>query len=528
MLTFTASSLSTVMSQESNAGLRRTEGGLASVLENLTVAHQPRHSEHLRSDKATLGELQRYIGRLEGKIEHNRELLLQKDREISDLDHANKDVHDDLAQHKTRLRKVETEKQLLLQDISHLNEEIDAKNIAFKKLNEDLIKAQKTIKVQSDQISGAKDGPKAHGTPQRFGQPGGAFNQVYSQPPPAYNAPAHRFPHPQPAAATPRSTAATVTPRSTSILRRQLSSHPNFQAPPLFGGPSNQRRPSVTPASSYNPFPSQQGVLVRQNTDQGSGVNLIADFTPFFHLTEAWTHNYVSVPDQYRDQFLSDSLRNALSIATDPRTAMKLMASSKTRPLLIARVINQLIVDFVFRPMLLRGFSQFYDNRISSFRGQLMGNIPSNVRRGLLLACAETVVDMTQADGFENWMDSNITPKVREMWHVLQPLFAHGTPHDPAWNDLNRIWREATRIGILMLSKPCIYTLDFPPMGPNSYFNPSNMCNRDEGFTQNPQALSSMAVSVRLAITPIITETDFMKDAIEAKCLHQAMVLLSF
>ena len=110
-------------------------------------------------------------------------------------------------------------------------------------------------------------------------------------------------------------------------------------------------------------------------------------------------------------------------------------------------------------------------------------------------------------------MDSNITPKVREMWHVLRPLFAHGTPHDPAWNDLNRIWREATRIGILMLSKPCIYTLDFPPMGPNSYFNPSNMCNRDEGFTQNPQALSSIAVSVRLAITPIITETDFMKDA---------------
>lgn len=36
------------MSQESNAGLRRTEGGLASALSNLTVvSHQPRHSEHL-------------------------------------------------------------------------------------------------------------------------------------------------------------------------------------------------------------------------------------------------------------------------------------------------------------------------------------------------------------------------------------------------------------------------------------------------------------------------------------------------
>ena len=448
-------------------------------------------------------------------------LLLEKDGEISDLHQANADVHDDLAQHKTRLRKVETEKQLLLQDISHLNDEVDAKGMALKKLNDDLVKAQKTIKVQSDQISGAKEGPKPHSTPQRFVPPTGAFSQVYNQPPPVYNAPpGNRFPHAQPSV---------VTPHATPGLRRQTSNHPVFNAQPSFGiAPSNQSRPAATPAPSFNPFQSQQGVLVRTTTDQASGVNLIAEFTPFFHSTETWTHNYVSVPDQHKDQYISDSLRNALSLATDPRTAMKLMSTSKTRPLLVARVINQLIADFAFRPLLLRGFTPFYDNKISSFRGQLMGNIPSNVRRALLLACAETIIDMTQADGFEAWMDRNITPKVHDMWHLLQPLFAHGTPRDPAWNDLNRIWREATRIGILMLSKPCIYTLDFPPMGPNSYFNPSNMCSRDEEFTQNPQALSSMAVSVRLAITPIVTETDFMKDAIEAKCLHQAMVLLAF
>lgn len=456
---------------------------------------------------------------MEAKIEDNKEQLLQKDREIADLHHANKDVHEDLIQQKARLRVVETEKKILLQDIIHLNEEVDEKNAALKKLNEDLVKAQKTIKVQSDQISGGKEAPKPHGTPQRFGPSGSVYTQVYSQPPPAYKAAANRFPHTQ---------NPVVVPRSTPAPRRQPPNYSTFQSQPVFGRPGNQRRPSVTPVPAFNPFPSQQGVLIRQNVDQASGVNLIAEFTPFFHLTETWTHNYVSVPDQHRDQYISDTLRHCLTLATDPRTAMKLMSASKTRPMLVSRVINQFIVDFAFRPMLLRGFSPFYDNKISSFRGQLMGNIPSNVRRALLLACAETIVDMSQADGFENWVDRNVTPKVHEMWHLLQPLFAHGTPHDPAWNDLNRIWREATRIGILMLSKPCIYTLDFPPMGPNSYFNPSNMCSRDEDFTQNPQALSSMAISVRLAITPIVTETDFMKDAIEAKCLHQAMVLLAF
>lgn len=37
------------MSFESNAGSRRTEGGLASALNNLTLGHQPRQSEHLVS-----------------------------------------------------------------------------------------------------------------------------------------------------------------------------------------------------------------------------------------------------------------------------------------------------------------------------------------------------------------------------------------------------------------------------------------------------------------------------------------------
>ena len=452
-------------------------------------------------------------------------LLLAKDREISDLSQANRDVHDDLAQHKMRLRQVETEKQILLQDITHLNDEIDSKNTALKKLNDDMIKAQKTIKVQSDQISGAKEGPKQHGTPQRFGPPTSAFSQVYSQPPPAYNAPSSRF---NPAQST------AVIPHPTPGLRRQSSAHPTFHPQPTFAGTLttlNQGRPTLTPTPtpSYNHFQAQQGALVGPPTDQAlSGINLIAEFTPFFHSTETWTHNYVRVPDQHKDQFISEPLRACLSLAADPRTAIKLMSDIKTRPLLIARVINQTIADFAFRPMLLRGFTPYYDAKISSFRGQLLGAIPSSVRRGLLVACSETVTDMLQSDNFGAFLAANVEPRVHHMWQLLSPLFVPGTPRDPAWNDLNHIWQEAARIGTLMLSKPCIYTLDFPPMGPNSYFNPSNMCSRDEGFTRDATALSSMAVSVRLAITPFVTETDFMKETIEAKCLHQAMVLLSF
>ena len=49
MLMFTSPGLGIAMSQESNAGLRRSDGGFPGVLGNLPVAHQPRHSEHLVS-----------------------------------------------------------------------------------------------------------------------------------------------------------------------------------------------------------------------------------------------------------------------------------------------------------------------------------------------------------------------------------------------------------------------------------------------------------------------------------------------
>lgn len=47
-----------------------------------------------------------------------------------------------------------------------------SKNAAFKKLNEDLAKAQKTIRSQSDQTAGAKERRKANITPQRSGTEG--------------------------------------------------------------------------------------------------------------------------------------------------------------------------------------------------------------------------------------------------------------------------------------------------------------------------------------------------------------------
>lgn len=77
-----------------------------------------------------------------------------------------------------------------------------------------------------------------------------------------------------------------------------------------------------------------------------------------------------------------------------------------------------------------------------------------------------------------------------------------------------------------MTMKPSNFNLEYPAVGCNSLFNPAQMVNRDQDFRHDPQQLSQMGVEVRLAITPVITETDYLAAGLVPKVLHYAHVLL--
>jgi len=255
-------------------------------------------------------------------------------------------------------------------------------------------------------------------------------------------------------------------------------------------------------------------------------VDFSSEFTRIFKLTEAWARAYVNLPDQEIDDLMPSSSKVKISQTTNPEIATRLMASSSTRFLAMAKTMNVQIATRALRPLMIKGYTPFYDIKISEMRVQLQGIIPQSVRRGLMVACMDTFKDMVKENGFRPYLDQHVASQTREMWDFLEPLFAPGVARNEAWEDLTNIWRQATRVGVNMLLKASHWSVDFPPTGQNSHFNPAQMVSRDLNFKQDPQTLASMGVSIRLAITPVVTETDYSVTALVPRVLHYSNVLL--
>ena len=445
-------------------------------------------------------QLYEELGRLRQQVETKDDQIRRLLNEQRILNLANEDVHRELAQCKDKLRRAEVEKERLVRDLHRLNDQVYGQETAITKLNEQVSKQQKTIKVQSDQIAAPKETPKPTPAPQNFGPPPQRYGNVYGQQHPTYQPPPSQQP---------------------SSYQHQA---PGYPPPPPIPR-QESRHPSVPPPSDFSNFGPHHGMMVSQRTDV-STINLLQEFTPFFNTVEGWAHNFVNVPDRVRDSAIPNGLRNTLQQTTNPAIALRLMTSSDTRYLTVAKLMNYGITSFAFRPVLLRGFKAYFDNKVSDFRAQLSIGIPLHVRRALLVACAQTILEMSQAPGFERWLDGQVERKAAEMWQMLDPLFAPGVVRDEAWKELRRIWGEAARIGVMMFSKASSYGMDYPTVGPNSYFNPSHMVTRDPDFPQNPQVLCQMRVTIRMAITPIVSETDFLASSVMPKTLHYSNVLL--
>ena len=258
-------------------------------------------------------------------------------------------------------------------------------------------------------------------------------------------------------------------------------------------------------------------------------VSVQAQFKPLFDSTEKWAHDYTNMPDKERDSSLPSNLIGHIRANTNSDLAPKLLASSITRYLVVTRVINYTIVKEALKPALIKGFGQFFDKQYADLRLQLhQVGTPLPVRRATLVASAELVVEMTKTKGFRAYLDGRMQSHVHDMWTLLEPLFAERMIRNKAWEELGAIWKEAARIGLMVLSKASIFNFDFPPLGVNSHWNQSSMVNREPNFDPHNYHADRAPVSVRLAITPTVTETDFMANMVTPTTLHKAHVLLDF
>ena len=473
----------------------------------------------------SLAECYEELGRLRQRIEDKDAKINEIDREKAALSIANEDVHEELVQHKVSLRKAENEIKQLTQENEYLEKEREQLEMTVKQLKEQLGKAQKTIKVQSDQI-----GLRTRSSPQHSTPGGGSVQSiqpVHNQPPPHYNPHSSfsAFNHPLTTTAPPSAlsrqpslTFQTV-PRAMS---REASSASFNQS-----NPSNDVRLIIAPPTSHDPFADSQ--LARKPVQDALLVSVQEEFNPLFFKTESWARNYMNMPDKEKDSSLPSKLISHIRSNTNSDLAPKLLASSSTRYLAVTRVINHTIVNNALKPALIKGFGQFFDKQYADLRVQLQQvGTPLPVRRATLVASAELVVDMTKTKGFRAWLDESIQSQIHRMWALLEPLFAAGMNRNEAWKELGFLWHEAARVGLMILSKASIFNFDFPPVGVNSHWNQSSMVNREPKFNQHNHPADRAPASVRLAITPTVTETDFMCNTVTPTTLHKAHVLLDF
>ena len=500
----------------------------------------------------SLAQCYQEIGRLQQRNDDKDAKIAEIDQERATLSVINEEVHDSLVHQKVWVRKAEHEINRLTEENVYLEKERQQLELTVKQLKEQLAKAQKTIKVQSDQIG--QIGSRTRPSPEHPGPVGGpaqSFQPVFNQVPQNYH-PEHpsasggpvqsvqsAFNQPSPHSNSPLSFSALNNPLTTNAPPPVLSRQPSFAftfAPLTMSReassasfnqthPPSEMRMIVAPPTTHDP-PKDTQLTIKPKQDNLL-VSMKGEFAPLFEEVEAWALKYTNIPDEEKDSSLPSKLINHIKSNTNSDLAPKLLASSSTRYLAVARVINHTIVHNTFKPALIKGFGPFFDKKYADLRLQLhQVGMPLPVRRAVLVALTELVDEMTKTKGFNAFLEESLQSQIHRMWQLLEPLFTDGMKRTDAWKELTFIWHKGANIGMKVLKKASNFNFDFPPSGPNSHWNQSSMVNRGPHFNQQNYKADRTPASVCLAVSPTVTETDFMLQNITPETLYKAHVLL--
>ncbi|KAG8528985.1 uncharacterized protein KY384_006674 [Bacidia gigantensis] len=270
-----------------------------------------------------------------------------------------------------------------------------------------------------------------------------------------------------------------------------------------YGAPAINRpdpAASVRARMAYTPHPSQEQRL-----------GLTAILKHFYDRVESFAQRRVNVPDQERDQQLSAALRSEIrriNQQEDDRLARSLLCTSKSRYILIAKLMLYRLVNFAWRPVLLKGFAgdDDYGNKLNVELGKLHHAMPMDDKREGMKQVSELIIKMTREPGWEQYIGETIGRKADELWREVQPLMPPA-PQAGAYEELLQLWKDAAQIGLVIHKKVSWFNVDFPPAGFNTAFNPGSMISRDPNYKgKSPMELAALGLKVRIAWTPVIWE----------------------
>jgi len=210
----------------------------------------------------------------------------------------------------------------------------------------------------------------------------------------------------------------------------------------------------------------------------------------------------------------------SLRAYSSPSIASTLLSSSGTRYFLVAAAVNHWITSDIFRFHIVQGFSDSYDATLQAdLHRQVAHNQSSStnltLRRALAQATADDVHDLMAEPEFATWLSSvyvllsftsadpflhknppshpplqkshntyaqcqeqsltskshSVTSKTNNLWNGITSLLAPSAIHVQAYEELTHVFREALRIGYLMLSHPAHFDVEYPTARPVTWFD---------------------------------------------------------
>lgn len=243
----------------------------------------------------------------------------------------------------------------------------------------------------------------------------------------------------------------------------------------------------------------------------------------FFRKVEEWTRRYANVPKQTD---LGEALMQVLSKYSDPDLVWTLLNNTDNRCFLVARLVNSWITSDLFKPSAFRGFSESGDDKVNDLLHQIQHDTAIEMHHALQKAIAAAGKELTQIAGFDRFIGREVDLRASALWDRVFPLLAPGLADTEAWDELSKIYREGFRLSALMICTPLVFTLQYPLVGDNEYFNPATMLNRDPSFLGDPTSLQRQRLRVRLGVTPVVFTTSYSGETVDTGAVHKANVLL--
>ena len=244
-----------------------------------------------------------------------------------------------------------------------------------------------------------------------------------------------------------------------------------------------------------------------------------------FRLIEDWAKNYCNTLPASGGFELTESLMNGLKQTCGSRWGMgDVLKSEHTRYFLAASYVNAAMTSRIFRIQIIRGFDATQEEFIKEIKSKIKPGMQTSVRAAYQQVIADTVTGMRSSPGFQEWLLIQAKQFTKATIVGLRPLLDPGA--EKAAEDLFFILHQAFKIGVDMHTINRTYSFDYCHTGTESWFNPAMMVNRDPEVQGDPVSIKHQNYHVRLCISPVVTMTNLVGNAIVPKTMHLAEVLL--